>query len=269
MARASVDMELAEEDEASSIMSSIASAFSAGDKAPVRRTPLGIFEAPPAQRMRFDDPMLPAVTAGGLDYVYVSPTRATIPSSSERLRVPLASATWAAKTHYEATPALTKTAFLTARLTNKGETPVLAGPVNIFMSGDFAGQGQLETTGPGGKIELPLGADEDIRLEHRIVPSSRTEGVFSKDDVTDYEVTLQVANHKRRKVEVELFDVLPKSVNDDVEIKLLKVKPKTSFGPDKAKGRMKWRLAVPAGETRKVVFSYRITRPENWQLRQR
>ncbi len=268
MRTASVSAEsVAEED--SGIVSALGSVFSGRDKAPVRRTPLGIFEAPPAERVRFKDHSLPAVTAGGLDYVFVSPTPATIPSSSERLRVPLARATWPAKTHYEATPALTKTAFLTARLKNKGKTPVLAGPVNIFMSGDFAGQGSLETTGPGGEIELPLGADEDIRLEHNIVPSSRTEGVFSKDDVTDYEVTLQIANHKRRAVEVELYDVLPKSVHEDVEIKLLKVRPKPALGPDKAKGRLTWRLDVPAGKTQKVVFRYRITRPENWQLRQR
>ena len=269
MARISADREEAVAEESGSIVGSLASAFSGGNKAPVRRTPLGIFEAPPAERVRFGDPTLPAVTAGGLDYVYISPTRATIPSSSERLRVPLARATWQAKTHYEATPALTKTAYLTARLKNKGKTPVLAGPVNIFMAGDFAGQGRLETTGPGGAIDLPLGADEDIRLEHRIVPSTRTEGIFSKDDVTDYKVTLQVANHKRRDVEVALYDVLPKSVNEEVEIKLLKVEPKAFEGPDKAKGRMNWRLEVPAGQTRTVVFSYRITRPENWQLRQR
>ena len=162
-----------------------------------------------------------------------------------------------------------KTAFLTARLKNQGKTPVLAGPVNIFMAGDFAGQGRLETTGPGGEIDLPLGADEDIRLEHRIVPSSRTEGLFGKDDVTDYEVVLQVANYKKRDVEVELFDVLPKSVNEDIEVKLQSVSPKTVSGPDKAKGRMTWKLKVPAGKTKKITFVYRITRPENWQLHQR
>lgn len=262
-----MDESVAYEAEGESILGGLFT--SSKDSAPVRQTALGLFEAPTLQKLNFGDRSLPAVIAGGLDYVYVSPTPATIPSSSEKLRVPLASATWDAKTHYEATPALMKTAFLTARLKNQGKTPVLAGPVNIFMAGDFAGQGRLETTGPGGEIDLPLGADEDIRLEHRIVPSSRTEGLFGKDDVTDYEVVLQVANYKKRTIEVELFDVLPKSVNEDIEVELLSVKPKASDGPDKAKGRLTWRLKVGAGKTEKVTFTYRIKRPENWQLHQR
>ena len=71
---------------------SIGSSRSAGPR--VRQTALGLFEAPSGGRVHFGDRSLPAVIAGGLDYVYVSPTPATVPSSSERLRVPLATATW-------------------------------------------------------------------------------------------------------------------------------------------------------------------------------
>ena len=49
---------------------------------------------------------MPAVSAGGLDYVYQAPTKATIPSSGKQVKIPLASQTFKASAFHEATPAL-------------------------------------------------------------------------------------------------------------------------------------------------------------------
>jgi uncharacterized protein (TIGR02231 family) len=234
----------------------------------VRRTALDLFEAPPSDlRARFSDPTLPAVVAEGLDFVYKSPTRASIPSSGERLRVPLAVERFAVQTFYEATPALMETAYLKATVKNQGARPILRGPMNIFVSGDFSGQGELATTGPGGVLALPLGADEDIRFKRKVVPATEVKGVFSKDEVTTYQVTIEVGNYKKRAVKVAVYDVLPKSGCEKIEIEKLSVSPVAGKGPD-ADGVLRWDLDLPAGATRKIEFSYRVTRPENWQLYQ-
>ncbi|MBW2704297.1 MAG: DUF4139 domain-containing protein, partial [Deltaproteobacteria bacterium] len=133
-----------------------------GSASRVRQTSLGLYEATYYRRPRFSDSSLPAVVAGGLDYVYKCPTKVNIPSKGERISVPLSVEVYPADTFYEATPSLKKTAYLKAVVENKGKRPILAGPVNIFMGGDFAGQGKLATTGSGGKLSLPMGADEDI-----------------------------------------------------------------------------------------------------------
>lgn len=234
----------------------------------VVRQSLGLFDPTTWRRRTFSDPTLPAVVAGGLDYVYPALTRASIPSNGERLRVPLASNTWPTRTHYEATPAIKKTAYLTARVKNGGRKPILAGPVNIFVGGDFTGDGKLETTGPGGEIQLPLGADEDIRIVHHIAPQSRTEGFFSKDEITVYDTKIEIANHKKIPIELDVFDVLPMTNNEDMKVTLGKVSPKLAEKRD-AKGRLRWRLKIPAGKTRTITYSYSIERPENWQLYQK
>ena len=234
----------------------------------VRRTALDLLEAPPADlRVLFADPTLPAVVAGGLDFVYLSPTRMTIPSGGERLRVPLSVERFPVQTFYEATPALKEVAYLKATVSNQGKKPILRGPVNIFVSGDFSGQGELATTGPGGVLALPLGADEDIRFKRKVVPATEVKGVFSKDEVTTYQVTIEVGNYKKRPVKVAVYDVLPKGGHEKIEIEKLSVSPVASKGPD-ADGVLRWDLDLPDGATRKIEFSYRITRPENWQLHQ-
>ncbi len=233
----------------------------------IATTSLGLFEpghyVPPA----FSDPMLPAVVAGGLDYTWACPSQMTIPSTAEQIEVPLDLAEYPARVHYEATPSLREVAYLKAEVDNRGDRPILGGVVNIFMGPDFAGQGRLKTTGPGGTLPLPLGADEDIRLKRKVVPRTETEGVFSKDEVTTYAVTIEVGNYKRRPARIVLWDQVPKSGNEEIEIEPGKISPKPAKGPD-VDGVIRWELSVPAGQTQKIEFSYKIERPENWQLSQ-
>jgi uncharacterized protein (TIGR02231 family) len=216
---------------------------------------------------RFSDPNLPAVVAGGLDYIYSCPTKMSIPSTGEKIAVPLSMESYPAVVFYEATPSLKATANLKAEVENRGKRPIQGGSVNIFMGPDFSGQGRLATTGPGGKLPLPLGADEDIRLKRTVVPKTVTEGVFSKEEVTDYKVTIEVGNYKRRRVRIAIIDQVPKSGHEDIEIEKGSLKPKPVKGPD-VDGIIRWELDIPAGKTRKIEFSYRIERPENWQLHQ-
>jgi len=234
---------------------------------PVMPTSLGLFESGGYRGPVFSDHSLPAVVAGGLDYVYDCPTRQTVPSTGQRLRVPLDVQTYPVETFYEATPSLKKTAYLKAVVVNRGERPILAGSANIFVQGDFSGQGQLATTGPGGKIELPLGADEDIRILHKVVPKTVTEGVFSKDDVTTYINTIELGNYKKRPMKIVVFDQVPKTNNEDIEIELGKVTPKQTEGPDED-GVLRWEIDIPAGQIRTIEFRYTVTRPQNWQLTQ-
>jgi hypothetical protein len=233
----------------------------------VVQTPLNLFEPTYYRPPRFSDPNLPAVAAGGLDFVYKCPTKATVPSTGKRLRVPLAADTFPVETFYEATPSLMKMAFLKAKVTNKGERPILKGPANVFVNREFTGQGTLKTTGAGGTIELPLGADENIRILRKVIPKTVTEGVFSKDDITTYTTVIEIGNYKKKSIRILVYDQVPKTRNEDIEIEMSKKSPKPSKGPD-ADGIMTWDLRIPAGKTRTIKFTYKIERPTNWQLTQ-
>jgi len=230
-------------------------------------TSLGLFEPTYYQPPQFSDANLPAVVAGGLDYVYSCPTRASIPSNGEDLRVPLAAESYPVETFYEATPSLKKTAYLKAKVTNQGERPILQGPANIFVGKDFIGQGQLRTTGKGGVIDLPLGADENIRILHKVVPATVTKGIISKDEITTYTQTIEIGNYKKKAITINVYDQIPKTRNEDIEIEKGSISPKPETGPDED-GIMRFLLRIPPGKIRTIQFSYKIKRPENWQLSQ-
>jgi uncharacterized protein (TIGR02231 family) len=211
--------------------------------------------------------MLPAVSAGGLDYVYQAPTPAAVPSTGRQVRVPLAAQTFAAAAFHEATPALAATAFLRARVRNDGKRPLLRGPATIFSDGELVGVGELQTTGPGGDIEFPLGADQDVRLVRQVVPSTKTSGLIMKSEETTYDVTIQVGNYKTRKVTVELRDQVPRSARDKVDVKVVAIDPAPVAPPD-GEGVVRWRVELAPGATRTVRLRYQISRPKGWQLYQ-
>jgi hypothetical protein len=216
----------------------------------------------------FSDPFLPAVSGGGLDYVYRGAASTPIDSSGREVRVPLATQTFQTSAFYEATPALAATAFLRARVRNDGKRPLLRGPATIFGDGEFVGVGEIQTTGPSGDIEFPLGADQDIRLVRQLVPSSKTTGLIIKSEETVYDVQIQVGNYKKQAVTVEVVDQLPKTRNNDIEIKTLAIDPAPVGAPD-IDGVVRWRVPVPAGETRTLKLRFQITRPKDWKLYQR
>lgn len=233
------------------------------------RMSLPLFDArPTSSPNRLLDPSLPAVAAGGLDTVYRAPVAATIPSTGQQIRIPLATQSFRATAFHEATPALATTAFLRARVRNDGKRPLLRGAATVFGDGELVGVGEIKTTGPGGDIELPLGADQDIRLVRQIVPSTKTTGLIMKSEETTYDVQIQVGNYKKRPVVVEVMDQLPTSRRDKVEVKLLGADP-TALGAPDADGLVRWRVELPAGGKKTLRLRYAIVRPKGWVLFQR
>lgn len=230
------------------------------------RTSLALFE--PERGPRLTDPRLPAVAAGGLDYVYDAQTRASVPSSNTAHVVPLSSTRFPVDVFYEASPGISSTAYLKARVRNNGKNPLLRGPVRLFSANSYVGEGTLETTGPGGMLAFDLGADEDVRIKRRVLPKTATEGMFAREDVTEYTTEIEVGNYKSRAIRIELTDQLPKSGHEDIKVELVRYSQKPMAKPD-ADGRVRFSVDLAAGQVKTVQLVYRIRRPADWKLRQR
>jgi len=239
---------------------------SKSEPAPTRA--LELFEAPPREPMPVD-PSSPAALAGGLDFVYVVPTKVTIAANGEAYRAPLGSETHPVSAFYEATPALAPEAYLRATVTNRSPRPILGGPVGIFLGSTFSGDGELATTGAGGTLALPLGGDEDVRVSRKLITTSETSGVFSKTRKTTYRVILEVASFKTKPITVVLREPLPKTGKDDVKVELVSSKAKPAAkGPD-ADGIMRWDVDVAPGKVQTIELVYRVEGPADWRLYQR
>ena len=204
----------------------------------------------------------------GASYRFKAPNVASVMSGQPAVVVPVEVSTQALELTYEATPALSPHAYLSGALTHKSERPLLAGPATLFSSGAFVGETHLSTILKGQRLEVPLGADSDIKLDRRVEVNSREEGFFGAQEISVYPTKLQVANYKRRAITVKLYDVLPISEHKEVKVTLKQMAPEGVID-DPKRGVICWTLDLKAGARRDVTLVYQVSRPKGWRVFQR
>ncbi len=234
-------------------------------KATERRTPMSL--SPPAAWARpAYSPELPAAAGGGYDLAWPSLQRETVQSGKGARRVALFTQSWPVTTERKLYPALFSESFLVAELKNPAAWPLPAGNASLYVGADPAGTAQLKLVSPGEKFTLPLGIDRALKPIRNVRVVDAEKGVFSKDDVSEYTVSIQLANPYRAPVAVRLYDQVPVTDDKEVEIALLETRPQAAH--DKVRGHLEWRLNVPAGSKTEVSFKYTLKRPKGWRMNQ-
>jgi len=231
----------------------------------VRRTGMSLSPPPAWQRPQFS-PELPAAAGGGYDLAWPSLQRESVQSGKGARRVALFTQTWPVTTERKLYPALFTESFLVAELKNPASWPLPAGTANLFVGADPAGTASLKLVSPGEKFTLPLGIDRALKPVRNVRVVDAEKGVFSKDDVSEYTVSIQLANPYRAAVAVRLYDQIPVTDDKEVEISLLETKPQAAI--DKVRGHLEWRLNVPASSKTEVSFKYTLKRPKGWKMNQ-
>jgi hypothetical protein len=211
---------------------------------------------------------LPAMLAGGYEFTYSSAQNESVRTGAEARRVPLFTETAPADSWIRILPALSRSAYLVAEVTNSGSTPWLQGQAHLFVGADLVGDAVVPTTAPGEKVTLPLGIDDAIKVDRNVQVVSTERGVFSRQDVSAYQVVIELLNTRRTPVPVRVFEQVPLAQQKEVEVTLTKTDP-PPFKDDKGlkeEGRLEWRSQLGAGEKRTLSFTYEVARPKGWKL---
>jgi uncharacterized protein (TIGR02231 family) len=188
------------------------------------------------------------------------PVASTIPSDNSPQKVPITSVRLADAPEYLAIPKQLAAAFLTAKVTNSSDFPLLAGAMNVFLDDTFVAASSLRTVMPGEKFDLALGVDDAITIKHKLNNRfSEDTGLISKGKRVTYDYTLTVQNNKKTFERVVLLDQVPVSRNEKIVVTML-APDATDVKPD-ADGTLKWTLDLKPGEKRELPLKFSIERP--------
>ena len=202
------------------------------------------------------------IEAGATSASFKIATASTIPSDGSAQKVPIMSTRLAAAPEYLTVPKRQATAFLTAKVVNSSDFPLLAGAMNVFLDGTFVATSRVRTVMAGEKFDLALGADEGISVKHkRVQKFTEDTGLTNSGKRVTYEYLLTIQNNKKTAERVIVVDQLPLSRNEKVVVKQLA--PAASEVKPTDEGALKWTLDLKPGEKRELTVKFTIEHPND------
>ncbi len=203
-----------------------------------------------------------SVAAGATSAVFQIATPATIPSDNAPQKIPITTARLAAAFEYLTVPKRQPTAYLTSKVVNASDYPLLAGAMNVFLDGTFVATSTLRSVMPGEKFDLALGADEGISVKHkRVQKFTEDTGLTNSGKRLTYEYLITVQNHKKLAERVIVVDQLPLSHHEKIVVKQLAPNP-AELKPT-PEGALKWSLDLAPGEKRELTVRFTIDYPND------
>ena len=210
-------------------------------------------------------PDSPAALAGGFDLEFSSLRPETVKSGQGARRVLLFTETWPVTTERLLFPALSPDVYLVAQLKNPSRRTLPRGQASLSVGADRSGTATLPLVAPGQEVTLPLGLDPGFRSFRNIAQVKRETGLFTKDDVTRYAVTIEVANPYPVPLPLRVVDQLPLQGDKNLEVELIEAE---GAQREEGTGKLTWRLTAPAAGKVKIGFVYQLKRPRGYQVHQ-
>ena len=190
---------------------------------------------------------------------------ATVPSDNSPQKIPVTTAALAAIPEYLTTPKRLAAAFLTAKVANTSDFPLLGGAMNVFLDGTFVATSALRTVMPGEKFDLALGVDEGISVKHkRVQRFTENTGLTGSGQRLTYEYLLTIQNNKKTAERVIVSDQIPLSRNEKIVVKQLA--PDAREMKPTNEGALKWTLDLKPGEKRDLTVKFSIDHPNDVQV---
>ena len=209
---------------------------------------------------------LATVNSEGVSAVFEVKGDSTVEADNVEHRVAISREMLPAHFRYSAVPKMDRHAYLKAKAINSSEMPFLAGSANIFLDGSYVATSELKLVAPGQDFWVFLGADESIKVEYKLIQRyTSSEGLLSRKVRHTREYLIKVNNTHAVPEEVIIWDQIPISGNEEIQVDL--ITPKYSKDTDEIKideeKLIQWFRNVGPGDTWEIPLEFRVEAPRD------
>jgi hypothetical protein len=181
-------------------------------------------------------------------------------------RSPLFSRAGSAELVYVAVPREGSEVFREVRLKNPIDAPLLAGPADIYVSGDYLMTCDLPLAPAGGELRLGLGVEQAVKVARNSRFSEESAGLMGGSLVLRHQIVVEVQNRLDRAISIELRERLPtlREGEDEIQIERGPIEPPwEAYEPEEyaLRGGYRWsaRLAPAGAQTFKASYAIKIS----------
>ncbi len=199
----------------------------------------------------------------GFDYAYICNTPVDVPSRDKFTTVPVSTQQVDIKIRYVVVPREATEVFRVAKVKNALKNPLLPGPIDLYLDGDFFITNSLEVVAPKGYVDLGLGVDEAIKVARNTFFEEESGGMLKGRLVLHHTIKIEVINNLPRDIDLDVRERVPATVDDeeDIEVTIHDVAPawkEYKEPPEHLRGRYQWSIRVAAGEKTNLEAGYDI-----------
>jgi uncharacterized protein (TIGR02231 family) len=165
---------------------------------------------------------------------------------------------------YLAVPKHTTAVFRRVTVNNDSPSPLLAGPVSLFVGDEFIGSTQLEYAATGEEIELLLGVEERITVSRELARRDVDKTFLRDKRQLRYGYKIELQNLLAQEARLEIQDHIPVSRHEDIKVKLESAAPQPAERSDL--NILEWRLTLPAGAKQTILYDFLVEHPRSLQI---
>ncbi|MEZ5923609.1 MAG: mucoidy inhibitor MuiA family protein [Hyphomicrobiaceae bacterium] len=209
-----------------------------------------------------------AVIDTGFQAIYVIADRQTVKTGEGQKRVQIDVKSFAPVLSMRTVPKFSDVAYLYAKLTLESGLVLLPGQTSLFRDGVFVGRGDLPQLAGGEEHELGFGADDKVRVKFTTLDRSTGEtGIISASSVETQRFKTTVKNFHERAVTVMVYDQMPVSANEEIQVSLTSGStPATAQNVEDKRGVVSWELKLDPDQEAEINFGYQVSWPKEKRI---
>jgi len=214
---------------------------------------------------------VPPRPPGAYHHSFHGDLRVDLPGDGAWHSLPLLAREAEATLHHIVVPRECPDAFRSLSFVNPLQAPLLAGPADVYVGGDYLLAAQLATAAPGERVEQGLGVEPAIKTARNTSYEERSHGLLGGSTSLEHELRYELVSHLAVPAALELRERLPHVPEGDPDLELEVVEVQPPWEPYEqpeqplAAGH-RWRLVLAPGEPQTLRVRYQVLLPSKLEL---
>ncbi|ASM73784.1 MULTISPECIES: DUF4139 domain-containing protein [Roseobacteraceae] len=224
--------------------------------------------APPAPAA-MEEPAVAIAMLDGPSVQYVFSQPVSVANGADEVRIALDKIGFAPDVYARAVPLRDSVAYRMARITNTTQEQLLGTQyATAFVDGQMVGQFGFDPVAPGEEVDIAFGPIETLRLNRvRLNRNEGDRGIISRSSEIAETTRIDVENTGTMPWRVELFDRVPVTQQEDLNIDWASQPAPTVTDHDDRKGILMWDMNLAPGDESNVTLNVDMNWPEGKVLR--
>ena len=215
----------------------------------------------------------PLAQRGSFDVTFSAQALCDVPSGVGLHRVGVQEAAVEVRQVLSTSPGQDDAVYREAELVNPLESPLLGGPLDVYLDGSLLTSTGLDRVGRGGLVRFGLGVEERVRVARNVRVREETSGLIGKTTTVHHAVRIELKSALPSAAPLRVLDRVPVAADDvdDVTVVLVGTSPPAKpyeqlERGEPVKGGLVWELELQPGQTRELSLDYRLELPAKREI---